>query len=181
MPLTTSELAEITSWNPRLASLLKKVVDHINVWQRQTGSAPAGQLPAPSTIGGLQVAAGNGYVDVAILDSNAVNPGTHYFLEWDTSPNFSNARVIDLGCARNLPQPLFLGNQTIYLRAYSSYPGSVTSQVVTYGKPPTAVVAGGAVIPPTLAPAQGSGTSQIPGFGFGTPHNRIAGLPTTLK
>jgi len=183
MPFTASELAEVNAWNPRLASLLKKLVDHVNTWQKQTGSAPQGQLPAPATIGGLKVAAANGYVDVAILDANASQPGIQYFLEWDTSANFSNARVISLGPSRNLHAPIFLGNLTTYWRGYSSYPGSQASAIVTYGSPPTAVPAGGGggTGPTSTAPAQGSGTSQIPGFGFGTPPNKIAGQSTVLK
>jgi hypothetical protein len=173
MPLTVGELARIKSRDPYLYEVLTKIVLHVNTMQKQMGIAPSGQLPAPPAIGGISVTAANGWFDVAITDKGVVQPGIEYFVEWDTSSNFSNARVVPMQSSRN--KLLNLGNQTLYFRGYSQYKGSLVSQIVPFGSPPTAVVGGGATAPPAPQPTQGSGTSQVPGRGFGTPPNQIPG------
>lgn len=176
MPLTAADLAPIKSMNVRLHDVLTKIVQHVNTWQTQSGVAPMGLLPAPPTIGGLLISAGNGWADVGIVDKGVVQPGIEYFLEWDTSPSFANAHVEHLGASRN--KLLNLGNMTVYFRAYSSYRGSAISSIVSYTKP---VACGGSSAPVSLVATQGSGTSQTPGVGFGTPPNKTQGAQQVLK
>src|ERR1043166_9474365 len=122
MPLTISELAELQTRDPYVHSVIKKIVDHINVTEKITGVAKTGTLPAPPVIGTLTVSAANGFFDVAILDNGDVQPGINYFAEWDTSKDFTNAHTVYMGPSRNVH--VFLGNLTLYWRAYSMYLGS---------------------------------------------------------
>ena len=177
MPLTLGELADVKMRDPYIYSVFKRIVDHINLIERQSGFAPLGQIPAPPTISGLSVVASNGWFDIQIQDNGSIQPGIEYFVEYDTTPNFTNARVFSMGPSRN--HVLNLGNQTLYWRAYSQYRGSTTSAKITFGSPPTGVAGGGATSPPAPQASQGSGTSLIPGNGFGTPPNVATGHRTS--
>src|SRR5579859_1002696 len=172
MPLTVMELAELLTRDPYVHSVIKKIVDHINATEKITGVAKTGTLPAPATPGQISVTAANGFFDVALQDNSEVQPGIAYFLEWDTSPGFTNAHTISLGPARNHHE--YLGNLTLYWHGYSMYLGSNDrSGYVVFGgiNNPTGVPGGGAIAPPTVQKTQGSGTSQVPGYGYGKVKN----------
>jgi hypothetical protein len=181
MPLTVPEIAHVRTRDPRLADALDKIVDEINLTQRTTGVAPPGRLPTPSTLGGISVTAAGGKFDVQLNDPGVQQPGIVYFVEFDTSPNFSNAHVQGPFITRNIH--LWLGNATYYFRAYSAYlGGTVTSPHITFGgTTPTGVAGGGAVAGPTPQPTRGSGTSPVPGYGFGTPRNQVPNAGTNRK
>lgn len=166
MPVTTNELAAIKGRDPYLHSILKKIVDFVNLTGKSTGVAPPGHLPQPPTLGAIAVMAAGGFFDISLTDRDVTQPGIVYFVEFDTSENFQNAHTEFLGPARH--RHLGLGNQMLFFRAYSMYLASgVRSPYVVFGgATPTAVVGGGAA-GPALSPAQGSGTSQQPGYGFG--------------
>lgn len=180
MPIVLPELEYIRSKDARLADALQKILDEVNLTQKGTGVAPAGRLPAPPTLGGISVTAAGGTFDVQLTDKAATLPGVTYFVEYDTSPQFSNAYVVPLGVARN--RHITLGNGTYYWRAYSQNVGGVQSPIVVFGgTTPTGVAGGGAVVGPAPQTTQGSGTSQAPGFGFGTPPNVTAGRKAALQ
>jgi hypothetical protein len=178
MPLTVMELAELKSRDPYVHSVIKKIVDHINATEKITGVAKTGTLPAPSTPGQISVTALNGWFDIAVQDNSVVQPGISYFAEWDTSPGFTNAHPIFMGPVRNHHE--YLGNLTLYWRAYAMYLGSGSrSGYVVFGgvNNPIGVAGGGATTPPPVQKTQGSGTSQVPGYGFGkVPNPRLVNL-----
>jgi hypothetical protein len=122
---------------------------------------PAGQqIAAPPNIGSLSVLGANGVFDAAIVDAGTIQLGILYFLEYSLDINFTQPIVISLGPSRNWRG--FLGNQTLFWRAYSQYTGSPTSSPVSFGTPPTPVVGGGAA-GPTIQPSSGSGTCSTNG------------------
>jgi hypothetical protein len=178
MALTVSQLAPIKDKDPYLYESLVRIVNEVNVMQRQTGVAPTGNLPVPQAIGNINVTAANGYFSIAITDKSVVQRGIEYFAEYDTLSGFTNAQVIHMGVTRNMI--VNLGNLTLYWRAYSQYIGSdIPSPLVTFGTPPTAVAGGGSA-PPALQKSQGSGTSQTPGAGFGRNTGRVGNPRATL-
>ncbi len=162
--LSIPQLKHVASRDPYLYEALKRIVGYVNALGSSGGVAPAGHLDPPPRIASLSVVAANGLFDVAIVDSGAVLRGISYFVESDTSASFPRPRVYPLGPSRNAS--IFLGNQTLYFRAYSQYLGSDPSVPVAFGSPPTAVVGGG-VAPPPPQPSQGSGGGVPPPGGGG--------------
>lgn len=139
---------------------------------QQVVVTPGGVTDPPPQISGVtvQVTKTAGLFDVAIQDNTPVSRGINYFAEWSLTANFSKPVVIDMGASRNLS--IFLGGQTVYWRAYSSYPTSAPSAPVYFGTAasPTAVV-GTVVGSATPLASTGSGTSPSSGTqgnsGFG--------------
>jgi hypothetical protein len=164
--LNIPQLAKIKGSDPYLYESLRQVVSAINSLGQATGVDPAGSIAAPVPVGAISVAASDGIFDIAITDNSPVRRGIFYFVESDTSPDFTAPRVFFLGSSRNLR--LSLGNLTLYWRAYSQYIGSTPSAPVTFGTPPAPVTGGGAA-GPALQPSSGSGTAtgQQGGSGFG--------------
>lgn len=127
--------------------------------EQQSNTNPQGQPLPPPSPNGINVAAKDGHHTVTISDQNpGVKRGVNYWLERDTSPNFSNPHIIDLGQSRNHSE--FLGNGTYYWRGYSSYGSSPASKPVYHGSEvqPQAVNAGGPIGAPAVLESQGSGT-----------------------
>lgn len=151
--------------DPRTYEGISKVIDALNGLNVRVGADPTGLITPPSAVGSVSVTAANGIFDAAITDKSPVTHGIEYFLEYDASPSFANATTIHLGPARNWRG--YLGNATLYWRAYSSYRSSPPSPHIPFGAP-TAVVGGGSA-GPTIQNTQGSGTSPLPGYGFGGP------------
>jgi len=136
--------------------------------QRQTVDV---NVASPSAIGSLTVTAANGMFTAAIYDGTPPAYPINYFLEYDTSADFTQPYVVFMGPSRNIS--LALGNQTLYFRAYSQYAPpyvNTPSPRVTFGTPPTAVVGGGSA-PPSTPPSAGSGSGstngQQGGSGYG--------------
>src|SRR4029077_6994377 len=165
--LKIGQLAQINSDSPYVYEALTQLVNGVNAVGRAAGVDPSGSIAAPSPIGGLNVTAADGIFDLAITDNSTVNRGIFYFAESDTTPAFRKPYVHFLGSSRNLR--VALGNQTLYLRASSKFPGSETSEPVAFGTPPTAVTGGGTAAGPSLQPSSGSGTASGSegGSGFG--------------
>lgn len=151
----------------RLVEALDELERQIKSVASQTDASPTNVTIPPPNIGSLTVIAANGVFDAVIFDESPVTRGITYFLEYSTSVNFSQPHVITLGATRNWRG--FLGNLTLYWRAYSQYRQSAPSATVYFGAP-TAVVGGGAA-GPTLQPSAGSGTAPsagtLGGSGFG--------------
>jgi hypothetical protein len=172
--LTVAQLAPLKDRDPYLYETLVKIVAAVNATGQRAGVDSSTPSPAPPPIAAIAVQAANGWFDISISDPSDARPGLFYFAESDVSPAFAAPRVYFMGASRNLY--VQLGNQTLYWRAYSQYRGSTTSAKITFGSPPTGVVGGGATAPPAPQQSQGSGTSLIPGNGFGTPPNSPTGI-----
>ncbi len=155
----------IRDLHPQLHTALSNVIDGVNTVGSVAGIGSGSPLAPPTNTGMLSVKAMNGVFDAAIMDPNPQR-GEHYFLEWDTTPSFSNAKTIPLGPGRNWRGSL--GNMTTYWRHYKQMLGSDVSPHAYFGSQsaPTPVNGGGAA-GPTPHPSQGSGSSTIPGKGFG--------------
>ena len=179
--LTVAQLAPLKNQNAYLYETLVRIVAAVNSASQSAGVDPANPSPAPAAIASLKVQAANGWFDLAITDTAASLPGLFYFVESDTTPAFAAPRVYFLGASRNLY--VQLGNQTLYWRAYSQYVGSLASEPVTFGTPPTAVTGGGAAGPTPLV-SSGSGTTAKGvargGNGFGVQSGARIVKPTIL-
>lgn len=155
---------------PRLAAIQQKdqdtgralqyIQNAINNLGVQTNAAPVGATPVPQAHAGLSVKGGAGIFDVAIADNSPKYQGHSNFVEYSPDASFSNAHVISLGPSRNWRGSL--GSGTYHFRSYSAYPTSQPSQPVYHPS-----VSGGGAVEPAMQQGQGSGTSQIPGAGFG--------------
>jgi hypothetical protein len=167
--LTVAQIAPLKDRDPYLYETLTKIVAAVNAASQSAGVDSSTPAPAPSPIASVTVQAANGWFDISITDPSQTRPGLFYFAESDTTLAFGAPRVYFMGASRNLYAQL--GNQRLYWRAYSQYIGSLPSQPVSFGSPPTAVVGGGSA-GPTPLPSTGSGT--LPhgllrgGNGFGT-------------
>lgn len=154
--------------DPRFAEALDDVLGAVNNTAAQVVASPSGVTAAPPDISQVTVTAADGIFDAAIKDGSPINRGINYFLEYSTDIGFTTPTVVDLGASRNWRR--FLGDLTLYWRAYSAYPTSASSRPVYFGNP-TAVVGGGAA-GPTPNPSSGSGTGsddgQDGGAGFGS-------------
>ncbi|HXN54005.1 MAG TPA: hypothetical protein VN943_18890 [Candidatus Acidoferrum sp.] len=166
--LTVAQLAPLKDRDPYLYETLTRIVAAVNATSQRAGVDPSVPAPAPSPIASVYVQAANGWFDISIADPSDARPGLFYFAESDVTPAFSAPRVYFLGASRNLY--VQLGNQTLYWRAFSQYIGSLPSNPVAFGTPPTAVTGGGASGPAPQA-SQGSGAllnGQVRGGnGFG--------------
>jgi hypothetical protein len=160
--------ADFPDLGAKLYEALKSIGDQASNTQSQTNANPSGQPTAPPAINGLKVTGQNGHFNLAITDNNPIYRGIQYYAEHDTSPNFTNPQVIHLGDARN--HNVFLGNQTLYWRAYSSYSSSPPSAPAYHGSgaAPTPVAGGGTIGGPAFQASQGSGTGS-PGQGLAGP------------
>ena len=144
----------------------------INQVASQTNATASGTTAAPPPISALSVR-GNatGLFDIQIQDNNPVEQGINYFVEYSTTPSFSQPYVLDLGPSRN--GHVTMAGITLYFRAYSQYRPSQPSTTVYFGSAgsPTPVNAGGATVATVLQSSTGSGTATNTGtqggVGFG--------------
>ena len=152
----------------RMYEFAKAIVSQSRTTEQQTNVNAQGQPQPPPQVNGLNVQGQNGHFSVAITDNNPIYRGIQYYVEHDTSPNFSNPTTVHIGDSRNAN--LFLGSGTRYWRAYSAYASSAPSAPVYHGSSvnPTAVDAGGSIGGPASIPSQGSGTGAV-GVGLSGP------------
>lgn len=140
---------------------------HTNVAQ-QLATDPGGADVIPPQISSVEaVHLGSGHIDVAITDNAKIFRAISYFIEYDTSENFTNPRVVSLGPSRNAA-PFVLPNGTYFFRAYSQYPA---------GGPPSNPVNAGSVTVTgsssgTLLGSQASGTAH-PATGGGAGAGKV--------
>src|SRR5882724_6079596 len=120
--LTVAQLAPIKDRDPYLYETLSKIVSAVNASSARSGVDPATPAPAPTQVASLHVQASNGWFDIAINDPSNARPGLFYFAESDVTPGFNSPRVYFMGASRNLY--VQLGNQTLYRRACSPWPGA---------------------------------------------------------
>ena len=167
------------STSAKLGETFSDIADTISGLAKRMNVDPQGDVTPPADISRLTVVASQGIFDIRIFDNSAVNRGINYFVEYSTTPSFTDAIQIDLGASRNARE--FLGNLTLYWRAYSQYLGSQPSNPAYFGTAvaPTAVTGGGSLTGPTPQQSAGSGTSSSNGTqsgqGFGLSLQRVAG------
>lgn len=161
-PFDIPNKAYIRSLDPRLFEAFMGVVGGIRNLETQGNFSGMSAPPTPPAVNGLKVTTGpGGEFQLAITDNGQVSRGINYWAEHDTSPDFSNPHIIDMGQSRNYN--IHMGAQSLYWRAYSSYPSGQASPYVYHqeqGRP--ASVLGG--VAGTRAPSQGAGTGA-PGYG----------------
>jgi len=158
-------IPDIPDLGLRLHAMFQAVARQSQAVSDQGNFNPQGQPETPPPVQGINVSAQNGFHTVTLTDQNAgIRRGINYWLERDTSPDFSNPHVIDLGQSRHHTESL--GNGTFYWRGYSSYGSSGAGEPVYHGgSTPIGVNAGGPIGPPAILPSQGSGTGA-PGQGL---------------
>jgi hypothetical protein len=170
--------AQIKGLNPYLYESLVDLQAQVNSAASQVNAQPDGQnTAAPPAISSVQVTAAQGVFDIVIQDNNPVKRGVVYFVEWSTTAAFNQPRVIYLGPSRDWRG--FLGNQTLFFRAFSQYvETSGPSSPVYFGSlaQPTPVAGGGSISGPVPQAGAGSGTAptdgKTPGAGFGLTPSR---------
>lgn len=159
--LQIANLELIRAKDPHVAEALDSIAAALGNVATQTTATMFGKTAAPTGPSNVNVTSSGGIFDIAITDNSPVQRGINYFVEYSESPSFVKPIIIDLGQARNYRT--FLGNKTLFFRAYSAYPTSARSPVVYHGgsaSNPTAVVGGGATTGPALQASQGSGTTS---------------------
>lgn len=158
-------------WNnfPLFAEALESLRAGIDTLGQKMNVNPQGQTLPPAPPSALNVVAQNGITHVTLTDNNPRTRQVHYFVEYDTNPNFSNAHTVSLHIGRSARIPTFMGSTPFYVRAYSMYPDGGRSNIIYKGtaQRPVAILDGAAAVGPPLPKTPGSGTSKVPGHGFG--------------
>jgi hypothetical protein len=167
-----------------LGRALRGLVDSVNGLSQNISADSTSTLPAPTPIQALTVKANGGLVHAVITDTAAIQKNTHYLLEYDTDPAFSQPQVVHLGPSRTM-QPMILpaldddGNaQTFHFRAYKQQPGGLPSTPVNFGGTSPTPVSPGGTQRLTLIPSTGSGTAQPSGNEGGSGFGKTLYRPT---
>lgn len=163
-----SPLPSAEEFGSHMADLVRQIQASFSAIEQQTNSNISAEPSAPPNPQALDVTALNGHFTFAITDqSQGLARGVQYHIEHADNPGFVNAQPIHLGPFRN--GHVYLGDDTRYFRAYSSYPGSPNSNHVYFGgqASPKAVRGGGSVGAPQFLPSRGSGTSAEGQMGTG--------------
>jgi hypothetical protein len=177
-------LRNLPGFGQYLARGLRGIVDAVNGLSQNISADSTSTLPAPTPIQALTVKANGGLVHAVITDTAALQKNTHYLVEMDTDPSFSQPQVFHLGPSRTMA-PIMLpaqdddGNpQTFHFRAYKQQPGGLPSTPVNFGgTSPTPVSPGGSQ-KLTLIPSTGSGTAQPSGEQGGSGFGKTLYRPT---
>lgn len=164
-PLTLKNLIRMKKIDAGVYEDLIAMQEHVNLIAKALGG-----VAAPLADGGITVTSANGIIDIALIDKHP-EVGEEYVVEYDSQPSFATAHTVFLNGARNW-RTGNLNGQTTYWRWYKSTKLGGTSGRITFGNPPTAVTPGNLSTTnpgPTPQASQGSGRSQIPGYGYGAP------------
>lgn len=172
MSLKIANLDHVWNTSPLLAEALESLRDGIDTLGQKINMNPQGSTIAPSPPSALNIVASNGITHVTLTDRNPRTRQVHYFVEYDTNANFSNAHTISLHIGRSARIPTFFGTTPFYVRAYAMYPDGGRSSILYHGtaQRPVAILDGAATAGPPLPTTPGSGTSITPGHGFGQDH-----------
>lgn len=181
-----TRLRRIPDYGNFLAEAFDRLQRAVNNLGTNIGADPAITLPSPPSVQNLTVKSnGNGLVHAVIDDQNGISRGLHYFVEYDTDPNFSKPHVKHLGPSRSM-EPVTLpamddnGNaQNFYFRAYSQYPGGAPGPKIQFGGSTPTPVAPGGTQRMTLLPSTGSGTAQPTGQEGGSGFGKVLHRPPT--
>lgn len=126
---------------------------------QQTNSAPIGQNTPPPSHSALSVKGGAGIFDIAVTDNNPKYRGAENFFEYSMDGQEWHTR--SMGPSRNWRGSL--GQGPFQFRSYSAHPTTGASDH-TYCD---GMVSGAGSAEPAMQASQGSGTSNVPGNGFG--------------
>jgi hypothetical protein len=184
------------SWT---AAALRTIEEAINRLAKGTGVDAVGEVKPPPQVDELSIKSSGELIHATITDNSALTRNINYFLEHDTSPDFTAPHVIHLGTSRGTTLSLPTNDdtgalQSHYFRAFSQYPGSKPSKPQNYvstavqaPRPPGSTTAPASPVNltgstnMTLLPSTGSGTAdsngQRGGYGFGKFLNRAAPGP----
>jgi hypothetical protein len=159
-------LKQQPGWGPRLYEALSDMISNQQALTQQTNGSVDGQPAPPPQVNGVNVTGQGGFLHVAVTDNNQIYRGIRYYTEHADNAQFQNAQIVPMGDSRNVTIPV--GNQSRYVRVYSSYISSPPSPPVYHGGvTPIAVSGGGTSAGPSFLPSQGSGT--------GTPGQALTG------
>lgn len=180
------ELLTLTTQNPKLGSVLRRILDGVNRLASNTATSPTGELPSPAPVDTINVK-GTYNASTNVLTAPAEllhavathNPelkrGIQYVWEVDTSPNFPQPHHLDLGAGRSLLPHFLPANDdsanpvNYFLRVTAQYHGSAPSKPTVFGgtNPIAIQMTGSSNM--TLLPSQGAGTAfpQQGGQGIG--------------
>lgn len=146
-------LNDIRSKDAKLAEGFDDLIRAHGTIAEQLSSDPNGSDVVPSKIGQLLIQSSGPLIDVSIVHNGPLSRAIHYYLEYDTDPNFSNPRVRDMGQSRNAE--LFLPNGIYFFQVRPQYPaGGPPADPVRF--PGRVVVTGSQDL--KLFPSQGAGT-----------------------
>src|ERR1700746_1860149 len=96
-------LGQVPGFGQYLSNALRLLVNGVNNLGQNVAVDPNGKLPAPPAVQQLTVKTnGMGLVHAVINDSNPISKNLHYFVEYDTNPNFSQPHVAHLGVSRTM-------------------------------------------------------------------------------
>lgn len=185
MGVRIPNLDDIKARDPLLGEALETLADlHDNMGQKLSVN-PQGKTLTPPPHVALNVVAANGVLHATV--DNGANPRTrqlHNFIDYDTNSNFSNAQTESLHVGTQRRIPTMLGT-TIFLRSYTMYPDGEQQSAYKYAQvhdglatqtylqsttptPPAGTQTVSTALPgPALPATTGSGTSPVPGRGFG--------------
>ena len=146
------ELPYLEQKDTYLGSMLRRIVDSVNLLARNAGVSSVGKVSPPPPINDVNVqGVQNGNLITCpseilhwtINHTQSVDKNIQYFSEVDTNPNFTQPHVIAHGAGRtgflSLPTYSSTLNMTsglptsYYLRSYAQYPGSDPSERKTVG------------------------------------------------
>lgn len=173
-------ITELATAQPRMALMMRKVVDAVNQTASVLGVDSTSFQSPPNPPQAINVKAASGLVHVTLTDGSQRGRALNYFIEHDTDPSFPNPHVVHLVASRgaflSLPAKDDSGDaQSWYFRGYSMYPGSTkrSSHIVFGGAAQPAAVDVGGTTELTPLPSTGAGTAsttgQQGGQGFGEP------------
>lgn len=141
----------------RLFEALADLAKQNQTIAQQVNANPKGEPSIPPNIAGVNVTGQDGHLHVAITDNSPIYRGIRYYVEHADNPHFQNPITVALHDTRNVTIPV--GNQTRYVRVYSSYSSSAPSAPVYHGgAQPVGVNGGGPGPGPAFLPSEGSGT-----------------------
>lgn len=163
-PLTLPNLIQLKEDYPGVHDDLQTLVAQHNLLLQAMGG-----IAQPIASGGLTVSGSNGVLDIAITDKHP-QMGEDYFLEYALTPGFGDAHTVYLGAQRNYRESSLPGTTT-YWRWYKSTKLGGTSNRIAFGSP-TGVASGNFSTTnpgPVPGASQGSGQSQLPGYGWNSP------------
>lgn len=187
MGVRIPNLDSIKSKDPLLGEALESMADLFDNGSQKLSVNFQGKTLTPPPHVALNAVAANGVVHVTVDNGN--NPRTrqlHNFVDYDTSPNFTNAQTESLHVGTQRRIPTMLGT-TIYMRSYTMYPDGEQASTYKYtqvhdglptqtylqatGSAPSGTTTVTSTLPgPAFPPTKGSGTSPTPGQGFGIEH-----------
>lgn len=170
--------------DPVMRSAVVSIQDAINKLGSHLAADPVGETSAPPPLQAVNVKTSGEMVHVTFTHNVPINKNIHYFLEYDTDPSFSNAKVTHNGTSRTIP-PFSLPTQddngtpqNWFFKGYTQYPGSNPSPALYFGGLTPLPVTLSGTTKLTLQPSTGSGTAapdgQQSGSGFGRIQTRPA-------